>query len=82
MKSIILCDSNVLINETCQCKVIACIVYTQIWNWILFHIHRRLKGGAGGATAPPIFRKRGSAPPKFLLLATYPTKVMSMILLK
>ena len=38
MKSIILCDSNVLINDTCQCKVIACIVYTQIWNWILFHI--------------------------------------------
>ena len=38
MKSIILCDSNVLINVTCQCKVIACIVYTQICNWILFHV--------------------------------------------
>ena len=38
MKSIILCDSNVLINDICQCKVIACIVYTQIWNEILFHV--------------------------------------------
>ena len=36
--------------------------------------HRRLKGGAGGARAPPIFRKRGLSPPKVLLLATYPTK--------
>ena len=38
MKSIILCDSNVLINDTCQCKVMACIVYTQIWNLIVFHV--------------------------------------------
>ena len=38
MKSIILCDSNVLINDTCQYKVIACIVYTQICYWILFHV--------------------------------------------
>ena len=30
MKAIILYDSNVLINDTCQCKVIACIVCTQI----------------------------------------------------
>ena len=36
MKSIKLCDSNVLINDTCQYKVITCIVYTQIWNLILF----------------------------------------------
>ena len=38
MKSNILCDSNVLINDTCQYKVITCIVYTQICNWILFHV--------------------------------------------
>ena len=38
MKSIILCDSNVLINDTCQCKVIACIVYMQIYNWIFISV--------------------------------------------
>ena len=36
MKSIILCDSNILINDTCQCKVIAC-VYTDM-ELDLFHV--------------------------------------------
>ena len=36
MKSIIMCDSNVLINDTCQCKVNICIVYTQYGIGVYF----------------------------------------------
>ena len=53
------------------------VLYTYTYIHTHTHIyiyHRRLKGGAGGARAPPIFRKKGLSPPKFLFLATYPTK--------
>ena len=49
---------------------------------VLDVMHRRLKGGGGleGAEPPQYLERRGSAP-KFLLLSTYATKRIKLILL-